>query len=228
MANNNLGRDVVGWLANLVAPGKVYNTYTNRYAPTPVTAGRLMSGVAGQMGPAGSIAGMIGAKVIDGRSDAQYFDRGLETSKGLAPEFNANQSGMLRSLQGPQIDNIGGGGQVNVGSMQNIGMPQVGGWRSGDPTQGRGFGGMIAPTTGWGRNGQANFDANHASQLQAKEQQIASQLSARLNSGGMQQQQQYRAAQDSFKSMRGDYASPNSFQAGSGDSIFGGSGRYTF
>jgi hypothetical protein len=169
-----------------------------------------VEGIAGMaLGPAGKLAARIGNNAYDSSRFTGVMPSGslsgLVTNPGATANWQPNQYGQ-------------------VGNM----TPVVGGWASNGPAPGRGgLSNLIAnpgANVDWTPNAQSDPWAG-------QQQQMAATMAAREAQGygnGQQPAPNYRAAQDSFKSMRGDYASPNSFQSGSNASIFGGGGRYNF
>jgi hypothetical protein len=175
--------------------------------------GAIQGGIEGVAGAALGPLGRIGARIGNNAYDASRFTgvlpngggrlAGLVTNPGATANWTPNQ-------------------YAQVGGM----TPVVGGWASNGPAPGRGgLSNLIAnpgANVDWTPNAQSDPWAG-------QQQQMAATMAAREAQGyGPQPAPNYRAAQDSFRAMRGDYASPNNFQSGSGASIFGGGGRYNF
>lgn len=134
MANNFWGR-LRGGLANIVADGKVYNRYTGQYAPGSVQAARYGSAGLSQLGPLGSLAGMLWKGVNDGTYAAGQFDAGINLGQWQAANRrpDANQLG----LDVPDVGMTGyeRGHALNAPQAQMPTMPtvtaQADGWNGG-------------------------------------------------------------------------------------------------
>lgn len=153
MANQNLGRDVGGALANSLAQGRVYNSWRNTYAPGTVTGVRAALGVANQMGgPVGSLVGWLGNKLFTrNNAQAQAFDRQGFFDDMIGPQAWAQRQHLLTGLQqggAPQnysapansafVGRIGMNPQINggiagllQGGVQGGFQPSVRDWQSG-------------------------------------------------------------------------------------------------
>lgn len=220
---NNFWKKLLGGAANAFVPGDIYNSYTGQWAPTGVRLGRIAAGVAGQAaGPAGTLAGMLANGAISRSEAGLRFDSGVQGHEGMNADFSnlpqwAQRGGDAPSMQtSVQTLNPGLKGMVQPGF-------QVGGnfTQFGQPVFDTGYAdtqtsyGVSLPNYGPAGTPQAPAPSGS--------RQVASAAPTQMDINN-----QYRGAQDAFKSMRGDYASPNNFQTGSNSAIFGGGGRYKF
>lgn len=173
MANNRWS-DFKGGLANMLASGKVYNKYTNTYAPQNVTGMRIASGVAGQFGgPVGTIAGLVGGQASKYMDGAQSFDRRLETSPAIAASRDQLRQDLNGQYPGVQVNDIGdapmSGGLQTGGSLAGMVSPRQGPSNFG-PYQGGYQFGTPAPTTSGLPNTPTSYGVslpNYGGQMQA-------------------------------------------------------------
>lgn len=224
---NNFWKRLGGGIANALVPGSIYNPHTGQWAPTGVRVGRIAAGAAGQLaGPAGSLAGMVANGVIGNTDEGFRFDQGIEGWEGMSQDFGNLPQWAQRGGDAPPMQTIASLINPGLKGMVQPGF-QVGGnfTQFGQPVFDTGYAdtqtsyGVSLPNYGPAGTPQAPAPSGQSGGQAA--QPTGAQTQMDINN-------QYRGAQDAFKSMRGDYASPNNFQTGSQSSIFGGGGRYKF
>lgn len=223
---NNFWKKLLGGAANAFVPGDIYNSYTGQWAPTGVRMGRIAAGVAGQAaGPAGTLAGMLANGAISRSEAGLRFDSGVQGHEGMNADFSNLPQWAQRGGDAPQMQTIASLINPGLGGMDQPGF-RVGGnftqFGGSQPVFDTGYAdtqtsyGVSLPNYGPAGTPQAPAPSGGGSQAPT-----GAQAQMDINN-------QYRGAQDAFKSMRGDYASPNNFQSGSNSAIFGGGGRYQF
>lgn len=224
MVNNNRWGDFKGAIANLVSPGKVYNTHTNSYAPRNVTIARLLSGAASQMGPLGSVVGALGGMVSNRMDGAQAFDRGLSVSKDLRGSIEApyNPGVSLPAISG--VSGVGGGMQGfsggGVGGSYGPSAFSTGGYHFANPSAN-----ASTQAPGGFANGIFNGGAGNFGPTGATGGGPVQGAGGHSYANQAQMNASIAAAQDQFSAMKMGDLNKN-FQTGKSNNVLGTGGTY--